>query len=127
VSRKGKFALAIILVHLGIAVLHGSAHKNLFIGLSVSQEFFVWTVIIAAPLIAAILLLVRMRRAGGLFLFLSMAGSIVFGAWNHFLMQGADNIASSPPTGWGLAFRVTASLLFLTEGLGCALGISLLQ
>jgi hypothetical protein len=126
-SRNGTFALAVILVHLGIALLHGGAHKNLLIGLSISQEVFVWTVIIAAPLIAALLLLLKLRRAGGYFLLLSMAGSLVFGAWNHFLARGADNIASTPPNGWGLAFRVTASLLFLTEALGCGLGIGLLR
>jgi hypothetical protein len=126
-NRIGKFALAVILAHLGIAVLHGGAHKRLLIGLSANQQFFVWAVIIAAPLLAALLLLVNFRRAGGLFLFSSMAGSLVFGAWNHFLVRSADNIASIPPTGWGMAFRVTAIFLFFIEVIGCAMGISLLR
>jgi hypothetical protein len=127
VSRIEKFALGTILAHLVIAVLHGGAHKNLFINLSVNQELFVWAVIIAMPLIAALLLLVKLRRAGGLFLFLSMAASLVFGTWNHFLVRGADNIASTPHTRWGLAFQLTAGLLFLTEGLGSGLGIDLMR
>ncbi len=126
-SLSAKFALALIVVHLFITMLHGSAHGNLLIGLSASQQFFVWTVIIVAPLIAALLLLLKLRRTAGLLLFLSMAGSLVFGAWNHFLVRSADNIASTPPTGWGLVFRVTATLLFLTETLGCGLGVSLLR
>lgn len=126
-SRIEKFALGTILTHLVIAVVHGGAHKNLFIGLSVNQGFFVWAVIIAAPLISALLLLMKLRRAGGLFLFLSMAASLVFGTWNHLLVRGADNIASTPPTRWGLTFRLTASLLFLTEALGSGLGIGLMR
>jgi hypothetical protein len=125
VSRIEKFALGTILAHLAIAVVHGGAHKNLFIGLSANQEFFVWAVIIAVPLISVLLLLMKLRRAGGLFLFLSMAASFVFGTWNHFLVRGADNVASTHPTRWGLTFRVTASLLFLTEALGSGLGIAL--
>jgi hypothetical protein len=126
VTRNVKFALAVVAIHLSITVLHGSAHRNLLIGLSASQQLFVWTVIIAAPLIAALLLLLKLRRIGGLLLFLSMAGSLVFGAWNHFLVHSADNIASTPSTGWGLVFRVTATLLLLTEALGCGLAVSLL-
>jgi hypothetical protein len=126
-SGRGKFALAVVLAHLGIAILHGRAHQSLFIGLSLSQEFFIWTVIIVAPLIAALLLILKSPRVGGLLLFLSMAGSLLFGVWAHFLVPGADNVASTPHTAWGTAFRLTANLLLLTEALGCGLGISLLR
>jgi len=126
-TRKGYLALGLILVHLAISMLHGGAHQHLLIGLSESQQFFVWTVILAAPLVAALLLLVKLPRAGGLLLSFSMAGSLVFGLWNHFLIPGADNVGSTPSAGWGLTFQATAALLLLTEALGCAAGITLLR
>lgn len=126
-TTKEYLAVAVIVVHLAIAMLHGGAHQHLLIGLSASQQLFVWMVIVGAPLIAALLLLMKHPRAGGLLLFLSMAGSLLFGVWNHFLTRGADNVGSTPSSGWGLTFQATATLLFLTEALGCVAGVKLLR
>jgi hypothetical protein len=125
--HKKPVVLAVILVHLAVNVVHGLAHTSLHIALTRTQQVFVLAVILAAPLLAGILLLCKAQRAGALLLLFSMAGSLLFGAYNHFVAIGADNalhVASGP---WSTAFQVTSALLIVTELLGCWAGFALLR
>ncbi|HYL09962.1 MAG TPA: hypothetical protein VEU31_04435 [Candidatus Acidoferrales bacterium] len=125
--HKKPFALAVILIHLAVNVVHGLAHNSLRITLTRTQQVFVLTVILAAPLLAGILLLIKAHRAGALLLLFSMAGSLLFGGYNHFVAIGADNalyVASGP---WSMAFQVTSALLIVTEFLGCWAGFAMLR
>jgi hypothetical protein len=124
VKEAGRaFALAVILVHGIVNVLHGGAHAKLAIGLTSSQALFVIVIICALPLIAGALLFTRLRRAAGLLLASSMAGSLLFGVYYHFVFESGDHISHVAPGGWGAVFRGTAFLLAITEALGVWAGI----
>jgi hypothetical protein len=125
--HKKPFALAVILVHLAVSVVHGLAHHSLHIPLTRAQQVFVLAVILAAPLLAGILLLAKAQRAGALLLLFSMAGSLLFGAYNHFVGIGADNALHVAPGPWSTAFQVTSALLIVTEFLGCWAGFAMLR
>ncbi len=124
-----RFAFAIILIHLLVSVLHGAAHRVLTISLTRAQEFFVVAVITIAPLVAGLLLTLKLRRAGGALLAASMAGALLFGVYYHFLEISPDHVAHLPagPTGWKIIFQTTAVLLALTEGMGCWAGVQTLK
>jgi hypothetical protein len=51
-----------------------------------------------------------------------MAGSLVFGRINHFIVQGTDHVAHVAAA-WRPLFASTAGLLVLTEAAGTALGV----
>lgn len=127
ILRSRAFALGVVLAHFGVTLLHSQAHQHLKIPLSTTQYEFVLLVILAAPLLAAMLLLARATRAGALLLLGSMAGSLVFGGYNHFVAAGADNVASYPLHAWGGVFQATSVLLFLAEALGCVTAAALLK
>jgi lipopolysaccharide export LptBFGC system permease protein LptF len=110
-----------------VVVLHGFAHAKIPVPISQLQSLFIVSVIVLAPLLAMVLLWMQFRRAGGLLLFLAMAGALVFGAYNHFIVVGADHISHVPPGEWGMLFRVTAILLALAEGLGSGVGVWVLS
>ena len=110
--RKTQFALSVILVHLAVSVIHGRAHDFLQISLTRVQQIFVFAVILGGPLLAGILLLCKARRAGALLLLFSMAGSLVFGAYYHFVAESADNALHVAPGPWGTTFQITSILLF---------------
>ncbi len=122
-----RFALAMILAHVVVQFFHGAAHGRLGIGLSAAEKLFVGIVIFIAPLLAGILLAMKLHRAGAALLVVSMAGSFLFGVYKHFVAAGLDNVASHPFRGWGLTFQATAVLLGLTEALGCWAGVQVLK
>lgn len=80
-------------------------------------------VIFIAPILAAVLLWSRYRRAGAWLLFASMTGSLVFGLEYHFLIPGADNVFTLQPGAWRTPFQVSAALLLLLQGIGSVVGV----
>ncbi len=125
--RKTQFAIGVILIHLGVIAVHGRAHSFLHISLTRPQQIFVFAVILAGPLLAGIILLFKARRAGALLLLLSMAGSLVFGVYNHFVASGADNALHMAPGPSVAVFQATSILLFLVEAFGCWIGLAILR
>jgi hypothetical protein len=105
---KGQALAAVVLIHLGISVAHGSAHTGAQVPLPFAGTLFVYIVILAGPL--AGLTLWRWRpRAGARLVAASMAGALVFGLVNHFIIDGPDHVArrggvarcsASPPRCW---------------------------
>lgn len=78
-------------------------------------------VILVAPLVALFWLSRSLRWGAGL-LAVAMAGSLIFGLVNHFLLPGTDNVAGV--TGmWRWPFEISAYLLALLEAIGTLLGI----
>ncbi len=68
--RAARIGTAIVLTHLVISLVHGVAHQELNIGLSLWEIIFVRAVILTGPLLAMALALGRMaargsRSAGG--------------------------------------------------------------
>ena len=116
--RVAKYGTAIVLVHLAISLVHGAAHQQLHIGLTAGQTLFVGVVITAGPLAAMALLWTAWQRAGLGLLAVTMAGSLAFGLYHHFVAMGPDHVTEQAPGAWGIAFVVTACLLFLVEALG---------
>jgi hypothetical protein len=113
-----KSATAIVLVHFVINILHGNAHDNLKIGLTAMQLLFVWIVILILPFVGAGMLWTRFWRAGALLLAIAMAGSLLFGIWNHFVVSGPDHVAHVAAGSSGTLFQTTAVLLAISEAAG---------
>ncbi|HLZ57430.1 MAG TPA: hypothetical protein VKR06_10825 [Ktedonosporobacter sp.] len=127
-THKARFFVSMfICLHAIVAVLHGMTHAGTNIWLtSIFSNAFVVVVIYIAPLVALSLLYTRWYQWGIWLLFLSMVGSLLFGLWYHFLLPGADNVASVSPGAWRLSFQISAFLLALIEALGSAVGVWLL-
>ena len=56
----------------------------------------------------------------------TMAGSLVFGLVNHFVLDSPDHVAHVDPPRW-LLFATTATLLAITEALGVGLAIRVIR
>lgn len=114
-------ALALILAHLLVSVVHGRAHQGAMVALTAFGYAYVFIVITVAPLVAGAMLFSRIQRIGALLLTLSMLGSFVFGAWYHFLSGGNDNVAEVHG-GWRSTFVWTAIALAILEFIGMITG-----
>lgn len=123
--RRG--ALTVVVIHAAVTTAHGAAHAQMHVDLPAAAMTFIVCVVMIAPLAALALLYSRWRHAGAALLALAMAGALVFGLWNHFLIQGADHVAHLAPSAWRLPFQVTAWLLLFTEAAGTVIGVLLLR
>jgi hypothetical protein len=119
------FALAIlaVLAHAVVALVHGVAHVRLGVALNTWQQCYVAIVIALAPLVAAGMLGTRWARWGYALLAASMAGSLVFGVYFHYVAVSPDHVAHLPPGDWQGWFRGTALLLAVAEAFGLAVGL----
>jgi hypothetical protein len=95
------------------------AHTQANVPLSLAANLFVYIVILAGPLIG-LALTWWTPRLGGWLIALSMAGSLVFGLVNHFVLTSPDHVAHVDPQ-WRSLFATTAVLLAVTEALGVVL------
>lgn len=119
--RARRLLLAIVFVHLAISLVHGAAHSAAGVALDPFGTAFVLIVITAGPLAGAALMCRRPRLAAAI-IALAMAGALVFGFINHFIIQGTDHIAHVVPA-WRTLFAATAMLLVVVEAAGVALGV----
>lgn len=88
--------VGLVAVHLAATLWHGAAHTALGVIPSPAQNVFIYGVITLGPLLAAGLVWTG-RQAAGLWVFLlSMTGSLVFGAYYHYIHVSPDNIAHLP-------------------------------
>jgi hypothetical protein len=111
-----------VVAHLIVTLLHGQAHTRLGVGLSEWQQVYVMTVILVAPILALVLSFTRYVRAGVWLLFVSMLGSLIFGACYHYLIISPDHVAHLPAGEARGLFQVTAVLLLITEAFGVVVG-----
>jgi FtsH-binding integral membrane protein len=114
-------AQILIWVHLAVSLLHAVAHAEAAVNLSVLGDLYVFVVILIAPLVALFWLSRSLRWGGGL-LALAMAGSLIFGLLNHFILPGIDNVAQVPGI-WHTPFAISAYLLAILEAAGTLLGL----
>jgi hypothetical protein len=118
---RGRLLAAVVLTHFAINVVHGRAHAGAVVPLSTFGTLFVVGVILVAPLVG--LVVWRWQpRLGGWLVAASMAGSLVFGLINHFVIAGADHVAHVAAD-WRLLFGVTAVLLVVCEAVGAVVGV----
>jgi hypothetical protein len=123
-QRLKAWVVVIILFHTAINVLHGGAHVGENVrSLTLAQILFITIVIFITPLVALFLLgRTRWLAWGGWWFFLSMLGSLLFGVWYHFVVPGADNIASLSPGVWKVPFQLTSILLTVIDAGGTLVG-----
>jgi hypothetical protein len=118
-----QYGTAIVVIH-GIANgLHGLAHVEIPVALSLLQSLFIGIVIFLIPIIASVLLWTQFYRIGSWLLLGSMTGSLLFGLYNHFIVMSPDHVSQVSFAGWGLLFQVTAFLILIVDGLGCGVGV----
>lgn len=120
--KVAQYGTTIVVIHAIAHGLHGLAHEEIPVPLSLVQSLFIGVVILLAPIIAAILLWTQFYRIGSWLLLSSMVGAIVFGIYNHFLVISADHVSQVSLQGWGLLFQVTALLTLIVDGFGCWIG-----
>jgi hypothetical protein len=112
----------LVIVHLAASLWHGNAHTHLGIELSTEQTLFVYIIVIIAPVVAAILVWTRYVSMALRVFCLSMLGSFLFGAYQHYVLVSPDNIhylqAGTPAC--HSHFMISACLIALIE-LGSAL------
>ena len=116
------FAAAAVVAHALATILHGLPHQRIPVPTTPEQNLFIATVIGIGPLVALALLATRLRPVGAALLLATMAGSLVFGVYHHFVALGPDHVSQVPPEGWGALFGASAVLLAVTEALGCLAG-----
>lgn len=111
----------IVLGHLAITMAHGAAHQSAHVPIAWWAQLFVLIVIVVAP-IGGLVLSLRSPRTGTALVAAAMAGSLVFGLVNHFLIVSPDHVqevaAASRPL-----FATTAVLLVLSEAAGAVLAL----
>ena len=112
-----------VLTHLVVSLVHGIAHAQAHVPLSPAANLFVFIVILAGPL-AGLALTWPARRLGSWVVAATLAGSLVFGLVNHFVLASPDHVAHVAPE-WRPLFTATAILLAVTEALGSGLAIRL--
>ena len=114
--------VAVVLLHLAVTLAHGSAHASAGVPLGPAGLAFVLVVIVVGPL-AGLAWLRTDPRAGALLIAVTMAGALLFGLVNHFVIPGPDQVEHVAASSRAL-FRTTAALLAITEAAGAALGIA---
>ncbi len=119
-TKNSRFAAwlgtVVVVIHEIPLVLHGIAHAQLGIYLpSVLANLYIAVVLYAAPVVAAGLLWANRTRFGAWLLLASMAGSLAFEVYNHFLVMSEDHVSMVPAGTWGDIFRVTAVASVVTE------------
>lgn len=116
---------AVVLAHLIVSMAHGAAHSGAQVLLSRSAHLFVYIIILAGPLVG-LALSWRNEWLGSLVVGLTLAGSLIFGLVNHFVMDSPDHV-SRVDAQWRTLFGTTAALLAITELLGLGLAIRLVR
>jgi hypothetical protein len=120
-TGEGILAAAVI-VHFGVAAVHGFAHSRANVTLSPASTLFVVAVILIGPVLGVIVRRVGLPREGAWGIAAMMAAALTFGLVNHFLIQGADHVGHVAEP-WRLLFGTTAALLAVTEAFGAAVAV----
>ena len=114
--------LAVVVVaHLVISMIHGGAHAQARVPLSPAANLFVYMVILAGPILG-LALTWRAGPTGAWIIAVTMAGALVFGVVNHFVLASHDHVTHVDPA-WRPVFTATAVLLAVTEALGAGLAV----
>ncbi|HEX8649735.1 MAG TPA: hypothetical protein VF708_02765 [Pyrinomonadaceae bacterium] len=128
--KAAQYAIGVVIIHLLVSALHGASHQRLNVPLSSAQNLFIIVVIFISPLAAALLLWKKQHASGALLLLGSMAGSLAFGVYNHFVASSPDHVshvAAAASGVWVTVFQVTAALLAVVEAFGCLAGVWILR
>jgi hypothetical protein len=120
-DNAARLLWVVVIGHFIITLIHGAAHAGAQVPMSAAANAFIILIIEVGPL--AGLALSRSRPVpGGWMVAASMAGALVFGVANHFVIDAADHV-SHIAADWRGLFTTTALLLAVTETGGAATGI----
>src|SRR4051812_32803848 len=108
-----------VLLHLAVSLLHGRAHTGAGVELAAPALLFVVTVVLAAPVLGLAVRL-RLPRGGAWLISAALAGSFVFGAINHFGLNGPDRV-DHVNGAWRTVFAASAAGLAALEAFGSVL------
>ena len=120
--KLAQYGTLIVVLHALVHGLHGLAHVNIPVPLSLLQTWFIGVVIYLIPIIAAVLLWTPFARIGGWLLLSSMAGAILFGIYNHLIVISPDHVSQVSFANWGLLFQITAVLTLIVDGVAAWIG-----
>lgn len=115
-ARSSLHFITLVGAHTLLVVAHAWAHTQLGIPAPLWHNIYIGVVIIAAPLVAAGLLIRGFSAAGTWLLMFAMLGAFLFGTGFHFVFHTPDHVHAQPSTSWGAFFRATAAGLALVEG-----------
>lgn len=128
---RERFATVVVCVHLIAAALHGTAHGALSVPAGGPAAVLLVAVsVYLGPLIALALLRRRRRVEAALLLTSSMTTALIYGIVFHYLVATPDrvaHVAEVAPGAWADAFRATAAVIAILEGLGAVAGLLLLR
>jgi len=119
--RLDIWLVSAVVLHLLISIWHGRAHDGGHVALTRAQSAFVYTVIVIGPL-AGLAIAFFSSRIGALIIATTMAGSLVFGLINHFLIISPDHV-SQVTAQWRPMFTASAVLLVFSETAGTLIGL----
>lgn len=122
-SHQTTLITRVVIAHTLISALHGLAHLLIPVPISVLQALFIAGVISALPIVAMLLVWRQQVKWASTVLLVSMAGSLLFGLYNHFVVISPDHFSQMPPTSLGVLFQVTAILLAVSEGIGIGVSV----
>jgi hypothetical protein len=86
----------VVALHLFGNLWHGDAHTTLEIALPGAKLAFVVVVILAAPVLGAVLSWTRYSAIGLWIVGLAMVGSVVFSVYHHYVLISIDNVEHLP-------------------------------
>jgi len=124
-----RYAILVVLAHIVINAIHGSAHQQLGVSISDFQSAYVFLVTLMAPIVAVIMLLFlnkpKIARGGAWLLLVSMLASLLFGIVYHIVIPSPDNIfmVMQNPSLYSMVFTSTAIVLLIIEGVGTWIGV----
>ena len=121
-TRLARLLARTVLLHLALSLLHGRAHTGAEVELAAPALLFVVTVVLAAPLLGLAMRL-RLPRGGAWLVSAALAGSFVFGAINHFGINGPDRV-DHVNGAWRTIFAASAAGLAALEAFGSVLAAS---
>jgi hypothetical protein len=116
-------AVWMVWLHFFVAGAHGMTHLTLGVPLALWQMAFVGIVIVAMPVVGAMMMRKGDVGKGAGLVTITMFMSLVFGILFHFILNTPDNIAVIPSSPWAVYFIGTSYLVFLTELAGTMLGL----
>jgi hypothetical protein len=115
VIKEKLTATLFVMLHFVIVVVHGEAHSQLHIQPTIWQRGFIAVVIVIGPVLAMVLMWMRLYKIGLVLFSATMAGSLFFGVAYHFLVSGSDNALELRHEHWEFLFRTTATSLAVIE------------
>jgi hypothetical protein len=118
-----RLAIVLVAIHAAVLLGHDAAHRDLGVYLNTWQTIFAYLIIIAAPVVAALLVFTTYPRLGFALLAISMLSALIFGVYHHYILVSPDHVSHLPAGDSQGLFRATAAVMGVLELAGVGLGV----